>query len=71
MSKSSMILLAGRYRSGADEIVYPAANRLLSHCDAVLRLAGDSKVADENVRLAEAQGLPGDHKLDDIARAVS
>ena len=43
MSKSSMILLAGRYRSGADE----------------------------NVRLAEAQGLPGDHKLDYIARAVS
>lgn len=54
-----------------DEIVYPAANRLLSHCDAVLRLAGDSKGADEDVRLAKAQGLPVYDHLDQIPRAVS
>ena len=54
-----------------DEIVYPAANRLLSHCDAVLRLAGDSKGADEDVRLAKAQGLPVYDQLDQIPRAVS
>jgi hypothetical protein len=41
-----------------DEIVYPVANRLLSHCDAVLRLPGVSKGADEDVRLARERGLP-------------
>ena len=41
-----------------DEIVYPVANRLLARCDAVLRLPGDSKGADEDVRLARERGLP-------------
>lgn len=41
-----------------DEIVYPVANRLLSRCDAVLRLPGASKGADEDVRLARQRGLP-------------
>jgi hypothetical protein len=41
-----------------DEILYPIANRLLSRCDAVLRLPGASKGADEDVRLARERGLP-------------
>jgi len=41
-----------------DEILYPIANRLLSRCDAVLRLPGASKGADEDVRLAKERGLP-------------
>ena len=49
-----------------DEIVYPAANRLLMHCDAVLRLPGESKGADEDVRLAKERGLPVYHRLDDV-----
>lgn len=51
---------AGSERPGDaiyDEILYPIANRLLSRCDAVLRLPGASKGADEDVRLAKELGL--------------
>ena len=40
-----------------NEILYPIANRLITRCDAVLRLPGASKGADEDVRLAHAFGL--------------
>lgn len=40
-----------------DEFAYPVADRLLRHCDAVLRLPGVSKGADEDVRLARECGL--------------
>ncbi len=40
-----------------DEILYPIANRLIKRCDAVLRLPGASKGADEDVRLAREIGL--------------
>jgi hypothetical protein len=40
-----------------DEILYPIANRLITRCDAVLRLPGASKGADEDVRLAKERGL--------------
>src|ERR1700761_4693544 len=52
---------AGSKRPGDaiyDEILYPIANRLLARCDAVLRLPGASKGADEDVRLAQERGLP-------------
>ena len=39
-------------------MVYPVADRLLGHCDAVLRLPGDSKGADGDVALATTLGLP-------------
>src|SRR5277367_292989 len=51
---------AGSERPGDaiyDEILYPIANRLLNRCDAVLRLPGASKGADEDVRLARERGL--------------
>lgn len=41
-----------------DEIAYPVANRLLERCDAVLRVEGASKGADQDVRLAKERGLP-------------
>lgn len=41
-----------------DEFAYPVADRLLRHCDAVLRLPGDSKGADQDVRIARERGLP-------------
>src|SRR5579863_5179870 len=41
-----------------NEILYPIANRLLTRCDAVLRLPGNSQGADEDVRLARERGLP-------------
>ena len=40
-----------------EEILYPIANRLITRCDAVLRLPGASKGADEDVRLAREIGL--------------
>jgi hypothetical protein len=60
---------AGSSRPGDaiyDEILYPIANRLLSRCDAVLRLPGASKGADEDVRLAKEQGLAVYEKLADV-----
>jgi hypothetical protein len=50
----------------ADQVLYPTAERLLQHCDAVLRLPGDSKGADQDVAIAEERGLPVYHRLEDI-----
>jgi len=41
-----------------DRIGYPAADRLIDRCDAVLRLPGASKGADGDVDRARALGLP-------------
>jgi len=49
-----------------DEILYPIANRLITRCDAVLRLPGASKGADEDVRLAKARGLKVFHALEEV-----
>ena len=60
---------AGSKRPGDaiyDEILYPIANRLLSRCDAVLRISGASKGADEDVRLAKERGLPVFESLADV-----
>jgi hypothetical protein len=40
-----------------DEILYPIANRLITRCDALLRLPGVSKGADEDLRLAKEYGI--------------
>jgi len=42
----------------AAEVMYPTADRLLHHCDAVLRLPGQSKGADQDVAIAQERGLP-------------
>ena len=42
----------------AAEVMYPTADRLLQHCDAVLRLPGESKGADQDVAIATERGLP-------------
>lgn len=47
------------------EIVYPVAHRLLERCDAILRLPGESKGADEDVRRAMARGIPVYYSLED------
>lgn len=49
-----------------DQIFYPTAERLLQLCDAVLRLPGTSKGADNDVRLAQERGLPVYYKLGDV-----
>ena len=42
----------------AEDVMYPTAQRLLQHCDAVLRLPGDSRGADQDVAIARERGLP-------------
>jgi hypothetical protein len=41
----------------SEEFLYPASRRLLSRCDAVLRIGGESNGADQDVRLAQSLGL--------------
>ena len=67
-----MILLAGSVKPGDaawEEIQYPVAHRLLEKCDAVLRLPGASKGADEDVRKAMEQGLKIYHSLEEVPDA--
>jgi len=55
----------------SEGILYPTAERLLEHCDAVLRLPGASTGADNDVRLARERGLAVYHDVADIpVRAV-
>jgi hypothetical protein len=49
-----------------EEIFYPVAERMLDKCDAILRLEGTSKGADEDVRIARSRGLPVYYKLEDV-----
>ncbi len=48
------------------EIAYPVAERLLTKCDAVLRLPGESKGADQDVKIAKERGLKVFYRLEDI-----
>jgi hypothetical protein len=41
-----------------EQILHPTAGRLLQLCDAVLRLEGASKGADNDVKLAQERGIP-------------
>jgi hypothetical protein len=56
------IAVAAGSRSHGDAVYaahqYPVAQRLLSRCDAVLRIAGDSRGADLDVERAKSLGLP-------------
>jgi hypothetical protein len=45
------------------------ARRLLSKCDAVLRIEGASKGADEDVRIAKERGLKIYYQLKDVPYA--
>lgn len=63
---------AGSTRPGDaayEEILYPVAHRLLLKCDAVLRLEGASKGADEDVLIAKERGLQVYYKLEEVPRA--
>ena len=50
----------------AEQIMYPTAERLLEHCDAVLRLPGESTGADQDVAIAHQRGLPVFTRVEDI-----
>ena len=67
-----LIHLAGSAKPGDEaweEIQYPVAHRLLKKCDAVLRLQGASKGADEDVRVAKESGLKIYYSLDEVPDA--
>ena len=49
-----------------EEIFHPVAGRLLALCEAVLRLPGDSKGADNDVRIARERGIPVYYRLEDV-----
>ncbi|WP_246637038.1 DUF4406 domain-containing protein [Actinoplanes hulinensis] len=50
----------------AAQIMYPTAERLLAHCDAVLRLPGASAGADQDVAIAQKRGIPVYHSVSEI-----
>jgi hypothetical protein len=63
-----LLALAGSQKPGDaayEEILYPVAHRLLMTCDAVLRLEGASKGADEDVRIALSRGLKVFYSLEE------
>jgi hypothetical protein len=49
-----------------EEILYPVAAGIITKCDGVLRMEGESKGADEDVRLARSLGLPVYYHLNEI-----
>lgn len=49
-----------------EEIFHPTAGRLLQLCEGVLRLSGDSKGADNDVRIARERGIPVWYRLEDV-----
>lgn len=49
-----------------EEIAYPVAHRLLPRCDAVLRLEGESKGADQDVAIARERGLKVFFRIEDV-----
>ena len=54
-----------------EEVMYPTAQRLLAHCDAVLRLPGASTGADQDVAIATERGLPVYRELAEIPGYVA
>jgi hypothetical protein len=67
------VLRGAGARSVADplaaDVMYPTAERLLEHCDAVLRLPGESTGADQDVAIARRRGLPVYERVEDIPTA--
>ena len=64
-----LVALAGSTRPGDaayDEIFHPIAERLVAHCDGILRVGGASEGADLMVRLARERGLAVYHRLREV-----
>ena len=53
------------------EYLYPVACRLLERCDAVLRVPGESKGADQDVAIARGRGLRVFFKLEEVPGIVA
>ena len=57
--------------AGEGDVMYETARRLLQHCDAVLRLPGESSGADKDVEIARGRGLPVYRSVDEIPSATT
>lgn len=55
----------------SESFLYPVARRLLERCDAVYRIEGESRGADEDVRIARERGLPVFDSLQNAPRSTS
>lgn len=67
-----LVDLAGSKEIGDEifqEIQYPTAHRLLKKCDAILRISGESKGADQDVKIAKELGLKVYYDLNEIPDA--
>ncbi len=67
-----LIKLAGSQKIGDEQwerIQYPIAHRILEKCDAVLRIKGESKGADQDVKIAKERGLIIYYHIDEIPAA--
>ena len=64
-----LTVLTGSQRVGDEafnEIFHPIAERLLEHCNAVLRVGGASQGADLMVSIARKRGLRVFHRLSEV-----
>ena len=64
-----LLKIAGSKKPGDEiyqEISYPVAHRLITKCDAILRLKGESTGADNDVKVAKELGLPVYYSIEDI-----
>lgn len=52
-----------------EQVMYPTAQRLLQRCDAVLRLPGASRGADQDVAIARDRGIPVYFDLSEVPPA--
>jgi hypothetical protein len=57
--------------AGDGDVMYETAHRLLQHCNAVLRLPGESSGADKDVEIAEQLGLPVYRTLEEVPAAAT
>lgn len=65
-----LVALAGSTRVGDaafDEIFHPIAERLVEHCQGLLRVGGASQGADLMARIATARGIPVYRALREIS----
>ena len=64
-----LLKAAGSQKPGDEiyqEISYPVAHRLITKCDAILRMPGASTGADNDVKVAYALGLPVYYDIKEI-----
>jgi hypothetical protein len=64
-----LLKMAGSKKPGDEiyqEISYPVAHRLITKCDAILRMEGDSTGADNDVKVAQQLGVPVYYHIEHI-----